>query len=267
MILVNGTASDYIPALDRGLAYGDGVFRTLLLDKSRPRAWPEHYAKLHADCAALGIQCPDESTLVADISQLARGEPVSGIKIIVTRGVGERGYAPAPGASACRIAVSFPVPGAYKKYAAEGITARVCDLRLGSQAQLAGIKHLNRLENVMARREWTDPTIAEGLLLDSAGNVIGGTMTNVFIVESGALVTPELSQCGVAGVTRARVLRHAALHGVHCDVSAIPLQRLMAADELFVTNSLMGACQVRRLGEKVWMTGVVTNTVKRWLDD
>jgi 4-amino-4-deoxychorismate lyase len=267
VILVNGTASEYIPALDRGLAYGDGVFRTLLLHKDRPRAWPEHYAKLHADCAALGIQCPDESALRADISHLARGEPDSGIKIIVTRGVGERGYAPVAGANACRIAVSFPVPGAYKQYAADGITVRVCDLRLGFQAQLAGIKHLNRLENVMARREWTDSSIVEGLLLDGASNVIGGTMTNVFIVESGALVTPELSQCGVAGVTRARVLRHAPLHGVHCNVTTISLQRLLDADELFVTNSLMGACQVRTLGEKRWTAGDVTNTVRHWLDD
>lgn len=267
MILVNGTASEYIPALDRGVAYGDGVFRTLLLDKGRPRAWREHYAKLQGDCVALGITCPDQDSVQADISHLAREAPNTGIKIIVTRGIGERGYAPVAGANACRIALSFPVPDVYKKYAAEGITARVCALRVGFQPRLAGIKHLNRLENVMARREWTDRSIAEGLLLDGAGNAIGGTMSNVFIVEQGALVTSDLSECGVAGVTRERVLRHARVLGVDCSIARISLQRLLDADEVFVTNSLMGACQVRTLGEKSWAAGDMTHTVRRWLDD
>jgi 4-amino-4-deoxychorismate lyase len=267
VILVNGTASEYIPALDRGVAYGDGVFRTLLLDKGRPRAWGEHYAKLLGDCAALGITCPHQSSLQTDISNLAREEPNSGIKIIVTRGIGERGYAPVVGANACRIALSFPVPDVYKKYAAEGITARVCELRVGFQPRLAGVKHLNRLENVMARREWTDRSIVEGLLLDGTGNVIGGTMSNVFIVERSVLVTPDLRQCGVAGVTRERVLRHARVRGIDCTITSISLQRLLGADELFVTNSLMGACQVRILGEKSWAAGNMTHTVRRWLDD
>ena len=148
-----------------------------------------------------------------------------------------------------------------------GIRARICALRLGIQPALAGIKHLNRLENVLARREWDGPEIAEGILLDRDGNVIGGTMTNLFMVENGALVTPELVRCGVAGVTRERIIGHAAASGMACRPEDVTTERLLAADELFVTNSIIGVWQIRELGDRAWKTGAVTQRIKRWLDE
>lgn len=266
MILVNGVISDSIPAIDRGLAYGDGVFRTLLMRGSRPLHWPLHYAKLAADCRALDMACPSEPVLAREISH-AESEPDCVLKIIVTRGAGQRGYAPPPAAQATRVVMTAPLPRYPEEFAQTGIEARFCDIRLGLQPALAGLKHLNRLENVLARAEWDDPAITEGVLLDIEGNVIGGTMSNLFIVERGALFTPDLTRCGVAGVTRARLMRAATAHGMSCHIENISSGRLLQADAILLVNSIIGLWQVVRLAGRAWTPMTVARQLREWLDD
>jgi 4-amino-4-deoxychorismate lyase len=267
MILINGAVSSTLAVIDRGLAYGDGVFRTFVMRGGRPHAWHRHFRKLEHDCAALAIRCPTKVQMTHELALLAEREPDCTVKIVITRGPGQRGYAlPAP-VEPTRIVMSFPLPQYPEERAQSGITARICSLRLGLQPALAGIKHLNRLENVLARAEWDDPNIAEGLLLDSEGNTIGGTMTNLFIVENGALATPELNRCGVAGVTRERIFAHAAEHGIVCRVEPIAFERVLQADEAFVVNSLIGVWQIRTLARKAWMPGLLTGRVRQWLDE
>jgi 4-amino-4-deoxychorismate lyase len=267
MILINGAASNSLAAADRGLAYGDGVFRTLLMRGGRPRAWHHHFRKLEHDCGALAIPCPAKKLLEDDLSVLAEREPDCAVKIVITRGPGQRGYAVPDPLEPTRLVMSFPLPQYPEQFLHSGIKARICSLRLGFQPALAGIKHLNRLENVLARNEWNDVDIAEGLLLDEEENAIGGTMTNLFIVENGALATPNLSRCGVAGVTRERIFAHAAKHGIVCRVDQIPIDRVLQADEAFVVNSLIGVWQIRELPGKVWLPALLTGRVKRWLDE
>ncbi len=267
MILVNGAVSNSLAAIDRGLAYGDGVFRTLAVRDGRPHAWRHHFQKLERDCNALAIPCPKKEKLTEELGLVAEREPRCAVKIVVTRGPGKRGYALPQSVEPTRIVMSFPLPTYRKEFGQSGIKARLCSLRLGFQPALAGIKHLNRLENVLARNEWDDSEIAEGLLLDAEGNVIGGTMSNVFIVENGALATPDLSRCGVAGVTRERVFAHAAEHGIVCRVEHIAFERVLQADEVFVVNSLIGVWQIRNLDRKAWMPGLLGARVRRWLDE
>jgi 4-amino-4-deoxychorismate lyase len=145
------------------------------------------------------------------------------------------------------------------------IQARICDLRLAHQPALAGVKHLNRLENVLARAEWNDAAIREGLLLDQDGNAIGGVMSNLFIVENGVLLTPDLSHCGVAGVTRDRVMALAAKLGIACRVEMLPLQRALNADELFFVNSLIGLWPVARLATQTWASVPVSMRIRNAL--
>jgi 4-amino-4-deoxychorismate lyase len=250
MILVNGVPAESIPATDRGLAYGDGVFRTLRARHGEPLHWPRHYAKLSGDCVALGIACPDEALLLADVHKVACAHPDAVIKIIVTRGSGARGYAPPSHSTSLRVVMASPrVPALDRP---NGIKLHLCRLRLAHQPALAGVKHLNRLENVLARAEWTDAETDEGLLLDQDGYAIGGTMSNLFIVEQGTLLTPQLSQCGVTGVTRARVLDIAENSRLACHVMPLPLQRVVDADEVFLVNSVIGLWRVARLGERQW---------------
>jgi 4-amino-4-deoxychorismate lyase len=267
MILINGAANDSLAAADRGLAYGDGVFRTLMMRDGRPRAWHHHFRKLEHDCSALAIPCPAKNVLRNELALLAEREPDCAVKIVITRGVGQRGYAFPDRMEPARIVMSFSLPQYREEFQHSGIKARLCSLRLGFQPALAGVKHLNRLENVLARNEWNDKDIAEGLLLDGEKNAIGGTMTNLFIVEDGALSTPDLSRCGVAGVTRERIFAHAAQHGIVCRVDHIPIDRVLQADEVFVVNSLIGVWQIRELAGKVWLPALLTERVRRWLDE
>ncbi|HET9463522.1 MAG TPA: aminodeoxychorismate lyase, partial [Thiobacillus sp.] len=227
MILVNGNPAETVNALDRGLAYGDGVFRTLRTQAGQPLWWRDHYAKLATDCAALLLACPDEAGLRDEVCQVAEaGEGV--VKIVLTRGAGARGYAPPQDQACTRIVLSAPLPAYAQADSPTDIAARWCTLRLARQPRLAGIKHLNRLENVLARAEWDDPAIFEGLLCDDSGTVIGGVMSNLLMAKAGELFTPDLSQCGVAGVARARLLRAVARRGIPVHIGRLLPDAILA---------------------------------------
>ncbi|MDA8128601.1 MAG: aminodeoxychorismate lyase [Betaproteobacteria bacterium] len=251
MILVNGQQASTVDVLDRGLAYGDGVFRTLRVQDGVPLWWRDHYAKLAADCAALLLACPDEAGLHAEVCRAAEaGEAV--VKIVLTRGSGARGYAFPDAQSTSRIVARAPLPAYASAGAPDAITARWCTLRLARQPHLAGIKHLNRLENVLARAEWTDPAIVEGLLRDDLGAVIGGVMSNLAIMSDGNLFTPDLAECGVAGVARTRLLRGAARLGIPIHIGRLLPDAILAADEVMICNSVMGLRRVARLDDVTW---------------
>lgn len=267
MNLVNGVETDAISVHDRGLAYGDGVFRTFRLRSGKPLLWRRHYPKLTADCEVLRIACPAADVLERDLAAIATRRPDCVVRIIVTRGSGLRGYA-LPGAAApARIVSASPLPDYPQRCYEQGVRVRLCRLRLAAQPALAGVKHLNRLENVLARSEWNDPGIGEGLLRDADGNVIGGTMTNLFLVRDGALVTPDLTRCGVAGVTREMVLEQAQANKIRTRIAAVSIDELIAADELFLVNSVIGVWPIAALDRETWSAGPLTAQVRRWIDD
>ncbi|MFA6062433.1 MAG: aminotransferase class IV [Gallionella sp.] len=271
-MLINGVTGDLISIRDRGLLYGDGVFRTLRSADARALHWPLHYQKLQHDCSALGITCPDFGRLSSELASLLVDHPDAVLKIIVTRGQGMRGYAPIPLSPSSlpqtgeRDVVSqreslvyavpthiwdvSPLPVYPASNATEGVTLCLCTLRLSHQPRLAGIKHLNRLENVLAAAECTE--VNEGLLLDVDGLVIEGVRSNVFLIKQGCLITPELSRCGVAGVQRDRVMDCARQIGMQVEVRDVGLDELHMADEVFLTNSVFGLWPVARLADKVW---------------
>ncbi|BBP04845.1 aminodeoxychorismate lyase [Sulfuriferula plumbiphila] len=266
MILVNGVETSTLDALDRGLAYGDGIFRTLLLRDGKAVAWARQYAKIVADCTRLGLQAPTQAALEADLTHIAADSPNCVVKIIVTRGSGLRGYAVAASAQVRTLAISSPVPIYPRSHTEQGISARVCDLRLAQQPALAGIKHLNRLENVLARREWSDPQIAEGILLDSADKVIGGTMSNLFMVRADTLLTPDLSASGISGVTRERILAAVPGLGLKTGMGEFELKDLYAADAVMVCNSVIGIWQIRRLAHQHWQPHPYTRMIRTLLE-
>ena len=265
-MLVNGKPGNTISIRDRGLLYGDGVFRTLRTAQGKALHWPLHYLKLQRDCTALGISCPDEALLRAELDQVLAQHPDGVVKLIVTRGEGARGYMPSADALPTRIWDFSPLPDYPPEWATQGIKARICSLRLSAQPRLAGIKHLNRMENVLAAAEWNNPEIAEGLLLDADGNVIEGTRSNLFMVSQGNLITPDLSRCGVAGIQRERVMAWAQQHGVTLQVRDVGLEEALHADELFVVNSIIGLWPVRELGQRHWTHFPVTAQIRHGLD-
>lgn len=266
MILIDGLAGSAIPADDRGFAYGDGVFRTLAMRRGRPEFWARHYARLAADCGALTIAPPSAEVLLADMRIVAVRMPEAAVRITVTRGSGGRGYLADQDLRPRRVVTAGPLPDYPASYRTHGVRVRYCDLHLAAQPRLAGIKHLNRLENVLARAEWSDPAIAEGLLLDADGHVIEGTRSNLFIVEGNVLTTPDLSRCGVAGVTRDLVLEAAQRHGMSCQVQPVDRPRLESADEVFLVNSLIRVWPVAAAGSRTWSRHTVALRVGEWLD-
>lgn len=266
LILVNGEPADSIPADDRGFAYGDGVFRTLAMRDGAVPLWTRHYAKLASDCRALGIDTPSESDLHADIRRVAGRMSDCALRITVTRGSGGRGYGLPETVAPRRIVAASALPQYPAECTVYGVAVRYCTLRLAAQPRLAGIKHLNRLENVLARAEWNDPQIAEGLLCDTDGSVIEGTRCNLFLVERGVLVTPDLSRCGVAGVIRDAIIELAPTHGMACRMEPVSRERLEAADEVMLVNSLIGVWPVARLEGRNWAAFDTAPRLRQWLD-
>jgi 4-amino-4-deoxychorismate lyase len=244
---IDGIPGDQVPVDDRGLHYGDGLFETLLVQSGRPRFLELHLARLARGCERLRIPFTPIAGLRAEIAAAAALAPALGIiKVIVTRGSAlRRGYA-ADGAEIPRRILSLfaAVTGP-----SEGVDLEIASLRLADNPSLAGIKHLGRIENVLAASEARAAGAFDALLLGGDGQLVSGAMTNFFLVNSGAVVTPGVDRVGVAGVIRAVVLRECASLGVEASERRLTLADLRLADEAFVTNARIGVVPVRRVGE------------------
>ena len=226
--------------------------------------WSWHWRRFASDCERLKLPLPAEATLRDEIARVASADAT--VKVILTRGAGGRGYGIPDALMPTRIVAAFPPPAHDPANARDGVRVRRCALVLSEQPRLAGAKTLNRLENVLARSEWSDAAIAEGLLADATGRVIEGTMSNLFVVRGGVASTPDLTRCGVVGAQRERVRELLAGAGFECRVTDLTWSDLEAADELFLTNSLIGAWPVVRLDERRWAVGPVTQRVQSLIE-
>ncbi|MFW3616304.1 aminodeoxychorismate lyase [Billgrantia antri] len=254
-------AEPWVPADDRGLAYGDGLFETVLVRDGEPLLWPQHMARLAKGCRTLGIPMPAAAEL--DGLPVRAGAGLKVLKLILTRGSGGRGYLPPPVAQPRLLwqAVDFlPQPQRWES----GVRVRHCRLRLSVQPLLAGLKHLNRLENVLARREWDDPDVTEGVLCNSHGTLIEATCMNLFWQRQGCLETPRLDGCGVAGTLRAALMERLEIREVSMGPAA-----LAEAEAVWLGNSIQGLWPVVRLdgadGSRhgSWKAGPVHRVLQR----
>jgi len=242
--LVNGVESSAISVDDRGLQYGDGLFETMSAQDGRVRHFERHMERLAEGGRRLGLPVPDPNLVAAECERALAGLGAGSVKLMVTRGPGPRSYRPPAEPSVTRIVVSSaPKP---RNDPEEGIVVRLCDTPLGLNPRLAGVKHLNRLEQVLACAEWDDPAIAEGLMSAMDGRVVCATAANVFLVREGRLLTPAIRDCGVAGVMRGVVLAAAREAGIDTEILDVRLVDFSAADEVFLTNAITG---VRPVGE------------------
>lgn len=239
--LIDGRPARELPTDDRGLAYGDGIFRTLRLEAGHVVAWPFHHARVVHDCAALGVEAPSRQALEADMQTLSP-DGVSGVlKIIITRGRGGRGYMPPRYPSPRRIvSLHTGLPAA-----PEALALPLCPIALATPAVLAGVKHLNRLEQVLARRYCDQHDVADTAMCDSAGHVVCTTMRNLIFVDGAQRWwTPDLTRAGVIGATRER-LRSAVPDLAEDEIDTTRLADFRAA---IACNSVGGAVAVTRIG-------------------
>ncbi len=260
MILVNGIPQTHIEISDRGLQYGDGLFETLTVNNGKAVFLTQHLNRLTNGCQRLQIPEPDTDLLQAEIQQLCQNTKQAVLKIIITRGSGGRGYRQPDTIQATRILSLHPFPDYPDSYQLHGITARFCDTRLGLNPTLAGMKHLNRLEQVLARAEWDDDSVQEGIMLDINNHVIEGTMSNLFYRKNRQLYTADLTQSGVAGIIRGMIMNHES-------VIEHPFTQddLLDADELFVCNSVIGLWAIKQLANRSFAVGSTTKYLQHWL--
>jgi 4-amino-4-deoxychorismate lyase len=261
--LVNGRQTGVDPS-DRGLAYGDGLFETMAAANGSIRWLDYHLERLAAGCERLAIQAPDLREIREEIGAHCPRSGRAVVKLIVTRGSGARGYGPPPPGKPTRILAISAWPSYPPENYSAGIRVRVCDLRLAEAPRLAGLKHLCRLEQVLAELELPS-SAQQGLLLDGSGRVIGGTRSNVFAVRDGRLLTPALGRCGIRGVMRRVVLETAAAAGLPAEERDLMLGELHSASELFMTNSLFGIWPVAQLDDRPFQPGNVARELMKRL--
>lgn len=267
--MIDGQLSKTVSVNSRGLNYGDGLFETINVVNGFPEFLDRHLERLRVDCDRVQIICDFDAVRQDILSILSHAtESRHVVKVLVTRAASGRGYKPGFGLSASRIVLLDTLPAANNNYIQSGVKLKLCNHRIGINTDLAGIKHLSRLENVMARSEWTDSDIAEGLVMDSVGHVIEGTMSNVFLVQQGELQTPSLARCGVAGIIRGVILEQIAPQlGLKTRIKDIYLKDVLSADELFICNSLIGIWPVVAIGCHHKSIGTLTRTIQHSLTE
>lgn len=263
---LDGQPGDGLPVHDRGLAYGDGLFETIRVVDGRPLLFERHLQRLDEGCRRLAIPI-DLELLRGELVPFCRDLRQGVAKLILTRGTGQRGYAPPQPCQPRRLLMGSALPGYPAQHAESGVRLFPCATRLAEQPLLAGIKHLNRLEQVLARAEWQDSRYAEGLMRDMSGRVVEGVFSNLFLVADGELRTASLQRCGVAGVMRAEIIAQASrltIPVVECDIA---YDELLRADEVFVCNSLYGVWPVIGLAERAWPVGALTRKLQSVVAD
>lgn len=253
-IWVDGEVASALPLPDRGLDFGDGVFETLLVRRGRPVLLEYHLQRLQRGLAVLAF--PDclglsRAHLLTACESLV-AQPWSALRLTVTRGAGPRGYAP-PDTVVPRIVITAAPLEQDRELPSEAITIGFSDINWSISAQLAGIKHLNRLEQVMAANEARRASLDDVVMCDGRGRVCSLSAANLFLVQNGCLLTPSLEDVGIAGTRRRLVIEELA-PGLGLDVveGVIHPEQLAAADELFCCNALRGLQPIRQLGDRLW---------------
>ncbi len=265
MILVNGECREHIEISDRGFQYGDGLFETIAVLNGQPVFFDRHIDRLKAGCLRLYIPFPGTGLLAHEAQKLSEHSSNAVLKLILTRGSGGRGYRQPDLIQTTRVLSLHPFPDYPDSYKVQGIVARFCDTRLGLNPALAGIKHLNRLEQILARAEWTDPAIQEGIMLDINGHVVEGTMTNLFYVKNHTLYTSVLTFAGVAGIIRGILMAIASVQGIFAIEHTFTQDELLSADEVFVCNSIAGIWPVRQIENIRFPVGEITRQLQTGL--
>jgi 4-amino-4-deoxychorismate lyase len=260
--LVDGEISDYVPVTDRGLNFGEGLSETLLIRSGQPRFWQGHMDRLADGCERLSLPLPPQSVLLREVQTVSAGQGDCLVKIVLTGGASGPTYRRSETVRCRRIVCAYPLPEMGGQPETTGVQARICDLRLAVQPVLSGLGHLNRLERVMARSEWRDETVQEGILLDPEDHVISGISSNIFLVFSDRLLTPRLDRCGIRGVMRAAIL---SAFRPRCEQRRIMLDMLPDAEEVFVCSTVRNIWPVTRIGHWEYPVGRVTREVQEWL--
>lgn len=256
---------------NRGLQYGDGLFETIAIRAAQPRLWPYHLDRLQHGCERLCLAMPDRDELTAQLQDALQQCDVPlqycVVKVILTAGAGKRGYGRSRVSDPTIVIGVFPTKPQPLHHYSTGIDTTLCATRLASGSATAGLKTLNRLEQVLARSEFSERKITEGFTMDADDNIICGTMSNVFFVVDDAVFTPPLEGSGVAGVMRRHIIETLSDNDVTVCQKPLAADLLRDVAEVFVANSQFGVLPVKSCDAIRWPVGKVTQNVMAVLAD
>ncbi|WP_267431639.1 aminodeoxychorismate lyase [Erwinia psidii] len=260
-VWVNGQPQDSIAIADRAVQFGDGCFTTARIIEGQVVALEAHLERLEKGCQRLRIGAVDWIALRQEIVKAAAGHDEAVLKVIISRGKGGRGY----GASGCgqptRIVMTSDYPVRYHHLKQTGARLTLSSVRLGRNPLLAGIKHLNRLEQILIRTELEQTNFDEALVLDTEGMLVECCAANLFWRKGKAVFTPCLTDSGVNGIQRQQVI--GLLHGEGVSVSEVrqPPEVLAEADEVLITNALMPVLPVCQIDQQFWHARQLYNLI------
>lgn len=266
MFWLNGKRADSITLTDRSFQYGDGCFTTMLTRNGQIQHWQKHIDRMNACLDVLLIPRPDWKQVEKWLDQAVRSEPLAGVKIHISRGAGGRGYSPTQVTSPNVTISAFIYPPHYEQWSVDGVNLGVCQTRLGLNPMLAGHKHNNRLEQIMVKAELDDLQLPDGVVLDINGNVIETSMANLFWVKGGVVYTPALTHAGVSGVMRRVVLEVLEKMQIRSTVGHFELDSVLAADEVFISNSILGVAPIRQISSANFEIGTITKRIQETID-
>lgn len=252
MFLINGKAVTDWPIADRAAQYGDGFFTTAKIHQGEVQFWRDHLERLMLTAKALHIELPSVLDLFQEVQQVLQQHPTGVLKIMISRGQGGRGYSPSGCGPTTRVLSVTELPAHYANWQNQGIELTVCQQRIGSSPMLAGYKTLNRLEQVLLKREVEQAGTDDGIVLDQNGHVVEATAANIFWYHQGTWYTPDLRQAGIKGIMRKQVLAVCERLAIPCQQGQYPLADVLGAEAVFICNSLMGLVPIKQCQQRSW---------------
>ena len=259
--LINGDFSKNISPFDRGLSFGDGVFRTFLVVNGRVVNWDLQYKKLKSDAAKLKIKAPLKKDLVIDIKKLFSSNRTYIGKVIITRGLSNQGYQFDKNIKSTRILLKINHSKIKKELYLEGVKLMICKTRVSNHNLNSGIKHLNRIDNVLAKSELSK-SVFDGLMLDNNNYINECVSSNIFARYGKIIVSPKQNSGGVSGVCKEIIIKNSKSLGFSFKNQDISVKELKKADEVIITNSVFGSLFVKQIEEKKWKEGLFSFLIR-----
>jgi len=266
-VWVNGHKTDTVSVLDRGFSYGDGIFTTIKVKRGQCLLLTQHLVRLQHGITTLAITQIDFKLLLDDLTNKARQLDDGVLKVIITRGIGQRGYSSVGCESPTIVISTGSLPAIYQEWQQQGIAVGISTIALGINPLTAGIKHLNRLEQVLVKQQIDQNQWLDAIVLDCQACVIETSMANLFWRTGDKVFTPSLDFSGVNGLMRQQVIDHLTAKGVSVSQDRFKLSSVMDADEVFMTNCLMGITPINMIESKAFTLGETAKDLIKVLTD
>ncbi len=260
IVLINGKKQSKLSVFDRSVQFGDGLFETCVVKDRKILFWSEHFSRLERGRKKLKINEVGSGQWLKDIAKAISISKLDNavVKIILSRGESLRGYGFDEKITPTRIVIISSLP----EKVPDEYALTLCKSGYATNQILSGIKHCNRLEQVLAR---SDMSADECIMLDENGHVISTTQANIFAIKSNVILTPALDECGIEGTRREVILKIARELGMQVDVCSLSVSELLESDEVFIANSVIGIKSVSKINQQQFDQHVTTEKVKHAL--